>query len=245
MISTSKLFVFFLLAIISGGIKASESIYPMQEADVDISDLESVRKGARYYVEYCVGCHSIRHLRYSRISSDLKVDEQSMKGIMVEGGKLHDSLLSSLDGEDAIRWFGVSPPDLSLIARARGADWLFNYLKGFYVDASRSGGVNNVVYKDVGMPNVFWELQGLQKPVLSKTEGGGEAITSLIRESQGKMSPQEFDQVLNDLISFLVYAAEPARYERIVIGKYVIFGLVVLIFVFYRLKKEYWKDIEP
>jgi ubiquinol-cytochrome c reductase cytochrome c1 subunit len=232
------------LLLISMGAWASEGAFPMEKADVDISDLASVRKGAGYFVDYCMGCHSIKHLRYSRIASDLKVNEEDLRrDIMAEGAKIHESLISSMHSSDALNWFGVTPPDLSLIARARGADWLYNYLKGFYVDPSRPTGVNNVVYEGVSMPNMFWELQGVQQPVFKKQDGK-DVLVGLSMETRGKMSPDEFDQVMTDLVNFLVYAAEPAQYQRVSVGKFVVFGLLILAYIFYRLKKEYWKDLE-
>jgi ubiquinol-cytochrome c reductase cytochrome c1 subunit len=243
MINIRTLFglIFLLFSI---GSWAYEGAYPMESADVDIDDLQSVRRGAGYFVDYCMGCHSIKHLRYSRIASDLKVSEEDLRrDIMAEGAKVHESLLSAMSSKDALEWFGVAPPDLSLIARSRGADWLYNYLKGFYADPAKATGVNNVMYEGVSMPNMFWELQGMQTPIFEK-RGGAEVIVGLKQETPGKMTAQEFDQVMADVVNFLVYAAEPARYQRTSVGKYVVFALLILAWLFYRLKKEYWKDLE-
>lgn len=224
--------------------QAAGSNKPLDEADVDVFDLKSVRRGAGYFVDYCMGCHSIKHLRYSRIARDLEITEKDMReAVMAEGAKIHENLLSAMEKDDAQKWFGVVPPDLSLIARSRGADWLYSYLKGFYVDPSSPTGVNNIVYDDVGMPNVLWELQGLQKPVLKK-QGGKEVIERLEVVEAGKMTPKEFDQAMTDLVNFLVYAAEPAQFQRLSLGKYVLLALILLAVIFYKLKKEYWKDID-
>lgn len=234
--------VFFAL---SFGAQAVEGTAPLQKADVDVFDLQSVRRGAAYFVDYCMGCHSIKHLRYSRLARDLKVTEADLrKNVMPDGAKIHESMLTAMDGDDALKWFGVVPPDLTLVARARGANWLYSYLKGFYIDESptRSTGVNNLYFKDVAMPNVFWDLQGLQKPVF-KNQGGSNIIESLQLISKGKLSEKEFNQTMSDLVTFLVYAAEPAQYSRLSLGKYVIFVLVILTVILFKLKKEYWKDI--
>ena len=224
--------------------QAAVSIKPLDQVAVDVFDLKSVQRGADYFVDYCMGCHSLKHLRYSRIGKDLRLTEEGMRqGLMGEGTKMEDSLLTAMEKEDAEKWFGVAPPDLSLIARSRGDDWLYSYLKGFYVDPTTPTGVNNIVYQNVGMPNVLWELQGTQKPVLGK-EDGADVIKDLELVAQGKMSPQQFDQAVTDLVTFLAYAAEPAQYQRLRLGKYVLFGLLILAVLLYRLKKEYWKDIE-
>lgn len=234
----------FLLLAMAFAVQAGLSEVPLGDADDDVFDLQSVRRGAAHYVNYCIGCHSIKHLRYSRIASDLKLTEEDMrKGVLLDGLKIQDSMLSAMDKKDSREWFGVEPPDLSLIARARGADWLFSYLKGFYVDPTRPNGVNNVVFPDVGMPNVLWELQGQQKAV-HKTKGGDKVIERLELVQPGTMSVKEFDQAVNDLVTFLVYAGEPSQYQRLRLGKYVIFALLILAVLFYKLKKAYWKDIE-
>lgn len=224
--------------------QAAVSIKPLDQVAVDVFDLQSVQRGAGYFVDYCMGCHSLKHLRYSRLGKDLRLTEERMRqGLMVDGAKMEESLLTAMEKEDAEKWFGVAPPDLSLIARSRGDDWLYSYLKGFYVDPAAPTGVNNIVYQNVGMPNVLWELQGAQKPVLGK-EDGADVIKDVEPIAQGKMTPRQFDQAVTDLVTFLVYAAEPAQYDRLRLGKYVLFGLIVLAVLFYRLKKEYWKDID-
>lgn len=223
---------------------ASSSVH-LQDADVDVFDFDSVRRGAEYYAGYCIGCHSIKHLRYSRIAEDIDISDQEMvKSIMITDTRLHDVMHTAMRAKDSEAWFGVAPPDLSLIARSRGADWLYSYLKGFYLDASRPTGSNNLVFFDVGMPNVLWELQGWQKPVYGGNKTGAEAIEHLVPVSRGRMTEDQFDQAVTDIVNFLVYAAEPAQLQRIRAGKYVIFGLLLFVVLFYKLKKAYWKGIE-
>jgi ubiquinol-cytochrome c reductase cytochrome c1 subunit len=241
-----KTFIALVMLAWSFAAQAEEGTLPLQKADVDVFELESVRRGAGYFVDYCMSCHSIKHLRYSRVSRDLDMTEADLrKDVMPEGAKIHESLLTAFDPDDAQKWFGVAPPDLSLISRARGANWLYSYLKGFYVDNSptRPTGVNNAYFKDVAMPNVFWDLQGLQKPIYG-VKDGKEVLEGFENMGGGKLSPEEFDQVILDLVNFLVYAAEPAQYERLSLGKYVIFVLLVLAIILFKLKKEYWKDIK-
>lgn len=240
-----KTFIALIILALSFSAQAESSL-ALEKADVDVFDLESVRRGAGYFVDYCMSCHSIKHLRYSRLGRDLKMAEADLrKDVMPDGAKIHESLLTALDEEDAVKWFGVAPPDLSLVARARGANWLYSYLKGFYVDPSpsRPTGVNNAFFKDVAMPNVFWDLQGLQKPVYT-THDGSQVLDHLENMGGGKMNPKEFDQAMLDLVNFLVYAAEPAQYDRLRLGKYVIFFLLILAVILFKLKKEYWKDIK-
>jgi ubiquinol-cytochrome c reductase cytochrome c1 subunit len=156
--------------------------------------------------------------------------------------KIHDTIRTALNPQDGEIMFGVAPPDLSLVARSRGADWLYAYLKGFYADASRPLGVNNLVAENIAMPNVLWELQGIQEPVKSK-EHGEEVITGLKLVKPGSQTAESFDKTVRDLVTFLAYVAEPSQLQRLPLGKYVLFFLIVLTIVFYRLKKEYWKNL--
>ncbi len=237
-----KLITLFLLLILSFGAYASEGV-ELQDADVDLSDNASLQRGAKHFVTYCLGCHSIKHIRYLRIALDVNVDPKKvLKDIAPEGANIYDQLNTAMNAHDAEKWFGVQPPDLSLIARSRGADWLYSYLKGFYADKTKTFGVNNTIFKDVAMPNVLWQIQGQQKPVY-KTEDGQQHIDKLIIDEPGTLSTEEFDLMVSDLVNFLVYAGEPVQLERQRIGKYVIFFILMFIVLAYLLKKEYWKDV--
>jgi ubiquinol-cytochrome c reductase cytochrome c1 subunit len=239
-----KKFIILLLLLLPLSVFASESVH-LQDADIDLSDNASLERGAKTFVTYCLGCHSAKHIRYKRIAIDLKIsDEEVLKEIAPVGAAIYDQMHSAMNGHDANKWFGTEPPDLSLIARSRGADWLYSYLKGFYVDKSKPLGVNNVVFEDVGMPNMLWQLQGLQVPVYKNTaEGEAKVIEKLEIEQPGTMSPEEFDKTVNDLVNFLVYVGEPVQLERERLGKYVLFFLAMFLVIAYLLKKEYWKDI--
>jgi ubiquinol-cytochrome c reductase cytochrome c1 subunit len=235
------LFLFLALSL-SFNAFASEGM-ELQEADIDLTDNASLQRGAKHFVTYCLGCHSVKHIRYLRIALDADIDQKKMlKDIAPEGASIYDQLHTAMNAHDAEKWFGTQPPDLSLIARSRGADWLYSYLKGFYVDKNRPFGVNNTVFEDVGMPNVLWQLQGQQRPIF-KTVEGQQTIDKLVIEEKGTLSEQEFDLLVNDLVNFLVYAGEPVQLERQRLGKYVIFFILMLLSLAYLLKKEYWKDI--
>ncbi|MGB4497529.1 MAG: cytochrome c1 [Methylococcaceae bacterium] len=215
----------------------------LQDADIDLSDKISLQRGAKHFVTYCLGCHSAKQIRYLRIANDLGLDEKHvLADIAPEGAGIYDQLHTAMNKHDAEKWFGTQPPDLSLIARSRGADWLYSYLKGFYVDKARPFGVNNAIFEDVGMPNPLWQLQGEQKPVF-EMDGEKKVLTKLIKGSEGTMSEKEFDTAVNDLVNFLVYVGEPVQLERQQMGKYVLFFLLIFLVISYLLKKEYWKDV--
>ncbi len=215
----------------------------LQDADFDLTDNASLQRGAEYYVDYCLGCHSVKYIRYLSIANDFEAEQEKvLKEIAPEGAGIYDKMLTAMNTHDANRWFGVKPPDLSLIARSRGPDWLYSYLKGFYTDTGRPLGVNNAVFKDVGMPNVFWQLQGEQKPIYIE-EDGQKVIQELVVHEPGAMSPKAFDNMVNDLVNFLVYASEPNQLERQAMGKYVLLFILLFGVIAYLLKKEYWRDI--
>ena len=235
-----KLFIILLLAL-SFGANANEEI-ELQSAKIDLSDNESLQRGAKHFVTYCLGCHSAKHIRYLRIANDVGADPQKvLKDIAPEGASIYDQLHSAMNKHDAEKWFGTQPPDLSLIARSRGPDWLYSYLKSYYVDASKPLGVNNLVFKDTAMPNPLWQLQGEQHAEQRKTIYG--EYTKLVIEEHGTLSEKDFDLFVNDLVNFLVYVGEPVQLERQRIGKYVILFLLLFLVIAYLLKKEFWQDV--
>lgn len=215
----------------------------LDSADYDLSDKESLENGAHLYVQYCLSCHSTKYIRYLNLADDFGIEQQEiLEKVAPEGAGIYDKMLTAMNGHDAKKWFGTQPPDLSLIARSRGADWIYSYLKGFYIDPAKPLGVNNAIYPDVGMPNPLWKLQGKQKAV-HETVDGQEVITELVIEERGTMSAEEFDKSVNDIVNFLVYAGEPMQLERISMGKYVLFFILLFGVIAYLLKKEYWKDV--
>ena len=238
----NKLIYALLLLLPLGTLSASGNV-ALQRVNVDLSDYKSIQKGAKHYVTYCLGCHSVKYMRYKRIAMDLGVDEaELLADIAPEGANIYDPMLTAMNGKDSKKWFGTTPPDLSLIARVRGGDWLYTYLKSFYTDKSKPFGVNNTVFKDVGMPNMLWKLQGEQEAVMA-TVHGEEIISYLKVVKSGTQSRSQFDQTVKELVSFLVYVGEPVQLERQRIGKYVLLFFIVFGVIAYLLKKEYWKDI--
>jgi ubiquinol-cytochrome c reductase cytochrome c1 subunit len=223
--------------------EAAESEFH-RSVSVDIFDKASVNRGAGYFANYCQGCHGLKQIRYSRVGKDLNISEDTMRGeFMFGGAKVHDYIRTAMLPKDAEATFGVVPPDLSLIVRARGADWIYSYLKGFYDDPKRPFGVNNAVVPNVAMPNVLWEFQGPQQPVI-EIEDGNAVVVDVKPAGKGRLSEEEFDEMLTDLVNYLAYVGEPSKLDRLPLGKFVVAFLLLLTVIFYKLKKEYWKDLE-
>ncbi len=221
----------------------------LYKANVDLSNETSLQQGARLFINYCMGCHSANYMRFNRFGEDLGIADEALNAnFMFATDKSGDTMGVSMRADDGEAFFGVAPPDLSVIARSRGADWLYTYLLSFYLDDSRPVGVNNLIFKDVAMPHVLWELQGWQKPVYETVthEDGTESrtIKELELVTPGLQSPDEYRQSATDLVNFLVYMGEPAQLQRKKVGFWVMFYLIFLLLpVTYFLKKEYWKDV--
>lgn len=215
---------------------------PMALSNARADDIASVQRGAKLFFNYCSGCHSLQYLRYSRIGSDLGLtDKEVESNLILDGAKIGDLAISHMPEADAQKWFGKAPPDLSLEARVRGTDWIYNYLRSFYLDPSRPLGWNNTVFPDVSMPNPLWELQGLQ---VNKAAGqGDDGAPKLEIAEPGRMTPAAYDKVAHDISAFLQYAGEPAALKRQSIGVWVILFLVLFSFLALLLKHEYWKDV--
>lgn len=230
---------------------AAEGGVHLHHMDVDLDDKASLQRGATTFVNYCMGCHSAAFMRYNRLGKDLGISEKVLKANFMfnPDSKVGDTMNIAMRKVDAEKvYFGVNPPDLSVIARSRGADWLYTYFLTFYKDDSRPTGVNNLVFKDVGMPHVLWELQGMQaRPYENVRMPDGNkknVISELEQISEGTQSPEEYEQTVRDLVNFLVYLGEPAQLQRKKIGFWVLFYLIVILLpVCYLLKKEYWRDI--
>ena len=220
----------------------------LDKANIKLEDTESIKRGAKLFVQYCLNCHSASLMRYSRIAADMGLtDEEITEQLITTGAKVGDTMTITMDPADAKEWFGTAVPDLSVISRARGDDWLYTYLRSFYRDESRPWGVNNAIFKDVGMPHVLWELQGLQEPVkeMHVNDDGieQEVIAGFKLIEQGKLNPQEYDAVIFDLVNFLAYLGEPSKLQRQALGKWVLSFLAIFLVIIYLLKKEYWKDV--
>ena len=234
----------------------------MESAQIDLTDKASLQRGASLYMSYCSGCHSLTYQRYSRMAEDLGLSkEQVEKNLIYSDAKFGETMDTGMDADNATKWLGKAPPDLSVVARtkAEGADWLYNYLKGFYVDESRPMGWNNAVFPGASMPHVLWEMQGMQhaitKPKHKLASGEetachsgeyqGACITGFeIPEAQrGTMDAEQFDRVARDLSAFLAYVGEPAALKRESIGVWVVLFLAFFTFLAYLLKTEYWRDV--
>jgi ubiquinol-cytochrome c reductase cytochrome c1 subunit len=233
-----------LLLALSQSVLAEENI-DLQHANIDPDDRRSIVSGAKHFVTYCLGCHSIKHIRYQRIAQDFRIDDKKiLADVAPQGATIYDQMHTAMNAHDSEKWFGIQPPDLSLIARSRSPDWIYSYLKSFYSDPKKTLGTNNLVFKDVGMPNVFWQLQGEQKAKVTVSDDGEETIEGLELAVPGILSEQEFDTVVTDLVNFLAYVGEPVKQDRERMGKYVIFYLLMFLVIAYLLKKEYWKDVD-
>lgn len=240
-----KIFLLTVLLLLpfTGALAAGGGVH-LDEANVDVSNKASLQRGARDFINYCMGCHSAAYMRYNRMGRDLGLsDQQVLENMVFTDSKLGDTMDIAMRTADAKKWFwGAGAPDLSVIARARGADWLYTYLRSFYRAPERPSGVNNAV-KEVTMPHVLWELQGWQDPVYEENEKGEKKIASLKLAEPGSQSPREFDRTVRDIVTFLVYLAEPAQLQRKQMGFWVLLFLALLFVVTYAMKKEYWKDI--
>lgn len=217
----------------------------MEPANVRIDNPASLQRGARLFFNYCSGCHSLQYLRYSRIAEDLKLDEQDVENNLIfTGAKIGDKAINNMPATMSAGFFGKTPPDLSLEARAKGSDWVYNYLKSFYLDSSRPVGWNNTVFPNASMPNALWELQGLQVAVKAPAEKGADAaVEKLEIRTPGRLDAEQFDQAVRDITAFLEYAGEPAALKRTSIGVWVLLYLALFTFIAWLLKHEYWKDV--
>ena len=252
MLTNKKRIAFAMLALLAGAY-ANSSEAPagvIKSARNDITNVASLQRGARNFVNYCMGCHSARYVRYSRLGADLGLSEQQViENLMFTGERIHDTMRINMRPEDAARWFGVTPPDLSLIARSRGPDYIYSFLKSFYVDPSRPTGVNNLVLPGTSMPHVLWERQGLQEAVYDgESDAEHNAVHKRFKEFRlvqpGGLTPKEFDEFVRDTVNFLDYIGEPMQLERRSIGLRVLTFLLVFFLFAYFLKKEYWKDVK-
>nr|WP_296748047.1 cytochrome c1 [Thioalkalivibrio sp.] len=234
-----------LLALGPVSLQAAGPSVPLDRVKVDVTNQASLQRGARLYFNYCMGCHSTQYMRYNRVGRDLGLTENQVihsmifttdeEGELVNPGSLITNAMTSAYGEEA---FGIEPPDLTLVARVRGEDWLYTFLRSFYVDESRPLGVNNTVFENVGMPHPLWELQGWQE---KRADANGGVRLQVV--DPGRMSGPEYDRAIRDLVTFLSYVAEPMQVDRQRIGIYVMLFLLVFLAVAYLLKKEYWKDV--
>ena len=219
--------------------------FQMESANNDITNQASLQRGAKYYMNYCLGCHSLEHVRYQRLSDDLGIpEEQFLDNLAFTGEELGDMVKIGMPPEDSEDWFGVEPPDLSLVARSRGSDWIYNFLRSFYVDDQTLTGTNNKVLENTAMPHVLWSYQGYQEATYEEDRDGDEVFAGFETIQEGRMSAQEYDRMVRDITNFLDYVGEPIRADRQRMGFWVLAFIGVFIFFAWLLKREYWRDIK-
>ena len=205
-------------------------------APIDASDKHSLQRGAKYFVNYCLNCHSAKYMRYNRLVDIGLTEKQIVDNLMLSGGKIGDTMEVAMNPVDAKKWFGVAPPDLSVEVRARGADWVYAYLRGYYRDSTTATGWNNTVYVKTAMPHILYELQGEQ--VLNHKTNSLELI------KPGKLSASEYNLFVADLTNYMAYMAEPTKQSRQHTGWWVLLFLGVLLILAKILKNEYWRDVK-
>ncbi|HVC01041.1 MAG TPA: cytochrome c1 [Steroidobacteraceae bacterium] len=243
-----KRFLLMASILLPGATVLAQEAYPLQHFDTNINDSQSLQRGARDFMNYCSGCHSLQYLRYNRMAKDLKIPLPELRqNLMFTSTKPFVHIVSAMPPADAVKWFGVAPPDLTLMAKFMGTDYIYSFLEGFYADPSRPWGVNNIYKPNVAMPFVLASLQGVQKPVYKSVTGpDGHArmqLAGVAPGTAGSMTPAQYDQFVGDVTNFLNYAAEPIKAKRESMGVFVMLFLLAFFVFAYLLKKEYWKDV--
>ena len=239
--------LFFLLLALPTAAFASGADVHLDSAPINPHDQESLQRGARVFVNYCLNCHGASYMRYNRMQ-DFGLTEQQIKdNLLFAAEKPGETMAVAMRTKDAKAWFGAPPPDLSVIARSRGADWVYTYLRSFYRDDTRPTGWNNTVFDKVGMPHVLHELQGQMAPVY-RTEKNAEGHEHQVLErleliKPGKVTQAEYDALVGDLVNYLAWMGEPAKNSRMNIGLAVLLFLGIFYVVAFYLKKEFWKDV--
>ena len=228
--------IFAIIFLLYSSTSFSAENIELSKAPIDLTNNQSLQRGAKTFINYCLNCHSANFMRYSNLQ-DIGLSAETIKNdLLFTGDKIGDTMSVNMSMKDSKKWFGASPPDLSVVARSRGADWIYSYMRGFYRDPSRPMGWNNTVYVNSAMPHILWELQGEQilNPKTKKLE----------KFSSGKLNAKEYDAMIADLTNYLVYMSEPDQLKRKKMGYYVIGFLLLLLFLTIILKKEYWRDIK-
>ncbi|UJF19085.1 cytochrome c1 [Vibrio sp. SS-MA-C1-2] len=219
----------------------------LDQANNDLTDKASLQRGAKLFMNYCFACHSTQYQRYGRIADDLDISPKLMKENLIfdQNAKIGDLMENAIPDEMAAKWFGTLPPDLTLVARVRGADWLYTYLRSFYSDPSRPFGVNNTLFPNVGMPHALEELQGVPTLTHDKVmvDGVETEVTKITTDGRGELNQEEYDQSVRDIVNFLEYSGDPSQLERNAMGWWVLGFLAIFFILTVLLKKEYWRDV--
>lgn len=234
-----------ILGLGSGALAATGDV-DLEPAGNDVGNTASLQRGARNFMNYCAGCHSAKYVRYNSIARDLELSEDEViENLMFNAEKIFETIQTSMPADDAKRWFGKTPPDLSLMARSKGTDYIYNFLRGFYIDEQSPTGVDNLFLASTSMPHVLWELQGFQDAVF-EASGGDDGTLHFDRfepVTAGSMSAEKFDEFVRDTVNFLEYISEPVRSTRRVMGVWVLMYLIFFFIVASMLKKQIWKDV--
>ena len=242
-----KKIIFVLCLMLPMSVMAAGGNVHLDKAEYDLTDKASLQTGAQLFMNYCLGCHQTQYQRYQRTFEDLDIPlELGQANLQFTGEKPGDHIKNAMPSESGAKWFGAPPPDLTLVARVRGADWIYTYLRTFYADENTTFGVNNLVFPDVGMPHVLQELQGLPSRTSEKMMVDGEMVDRYVgikADGSGELSATEYDTAVLDLVNYLVYIGEPSRLESENIGRWVMIFLLVLLVLVYLLKKDYWRDV--
>jgi ubiquinol-cytochrome c reductase cytochrome c1 subunit len=246
-----KLIALFIALVMPAMASAAGGKHLMYKADVDLTNTESLQRGARMFVNYCMGCHSLKFMSYGRMARDLKLSEDMvLNNLMFRWGadkKIGAYMTIPMPATEAKKWFVAVPPDLSVVSRSRGVDWLYNYLLTFVVDSKRPFGMNNLTFKNANMPHVLWQLEGLKKAVYKKEKGHDgkehEVFDRFEYLTKGTMTPDQYRQAVRDLVAFLAYVGEPGKVAHQRLGVWVLLFLAIFFVVSYMLKKEYWRDV--
>ena len=220
----------------------------LESADIDPGNISSLQRGARNFMNYCSGCHSAQYVRFNTIGKYLELsEEQLVDNLMFNAEKTFETIQASMPADDAARWYGTAPPDMSLMARAKGADYIYNFLKGFYLDADSPTGVDNTFLAGTSMPHVLWELQGFQRAIYEEHTVDGVTKHELVgfeHVTTGSLDAEDFDDFVRDTVNFLSYISEPIRSERRKLGVWVLMYLIVFWVIAVMLKKQIWKDVK-
>ena len=239
---TKLLAGFFCFLLTCNGFSASSISWDMESFEPDMKNIPSLQNGFKLYTNYCLGCHSLKYQRYERTADDLLIPHDLLEEHLIfSDQKKGDLMTTAMDPVKAKAWFGAPPPDLTMVARARDSEWVYNYLKTFYVDESRPFGVNNKIFENVGMPNVLMELQGIQR--LNCASDIEDCRELIVEAGSGIMSQDEFDNAIYDLTNFLHYVGDPSQEQRRSLGVWVLAFLAFLGIFTYLLNREYWKDV--
>lgn len=236
-----------LLMLFAGGhALAAAGDVELEPANNDVENIASLQRGARNFMNYCSGCHSAKYVRFNSVAKGLGLtEEQVIENLMFSAEKTFETIRAAMPPEAAASWFGQPPPDMSLIARARGTDHIYNFLKGFYLDSDSPTGVDNLFLQGTSMPHVLWELQGYQRAVFEERdeESADPAFSHFETVTEGTLSPEVYNAFVRDTVNFLEYISEPVRPTRRVLGVWVLMYLAVFLIIASMLKNQIWKDV--